>query len=164
MTFTEFINEAAVDDMLSAIKVTNSMTGLDFKKDYKTVESCGKKALKILRKLADGTHSNKQYYNIYSDLLYELWNMNQYLVIYKNDMPWYRDELKSPKLKIYQENIRDYMDDIKQAMRELKADYVSVSHISNRNLESIIKAIIDEYKRLYKIVEKIAKQANKANK
>ncbi|EPP4233370.1 hypothetical protein ACUPZ6_001857 [Campylobacter coli] len=49
-------------------------------------------------------------------------------------------------------------------MRELKADYVSVSHISNRNLESIIKAIIDEYERLYKIVEKIAKQANKANK
>lgn len=164
MTFTEFINEAAVDDMLSAVKVTNSTTGLDFKKDYKTVESCGKKALKILRKLADGTHSNKQYYKLYNDLLNEVWNINQYLLYYKNKMPWYREELQSQELKTYKENIRDYIDDIKQAMKDLKLDYASVSHISNKNLETNIESIIDEYKRLYKIVEKIAKQANKANK
>lgn len=164
MTFTEFINEAVVDDMLSAVNVTNSKTGLDFKKDYKTVESCGKKALKILRKLADGTHSNKQYYKLYNDLLNEVWNINQYLLYYKDKMPWYREELQSPELKRYREIIKDYIDEVNQAMKELKSDYVSVSHISNRNLESIIKAIIDEYKRLYKIVEKIARQANKTNK
>ncbi|AEA86481.1 putative exonuclease [Campylobacter phage NCTC12673] len=155
MPFVKFINEV-VNDMLSEVYVTNSKTGLDFKEDYNNIESRGKKALKILHKLARGGYDSKQYYNIYSDLLNELWNINQYLVIYKNDMPWYRDELKSPKLKIYQENIRDYMDDIKQAMRELKADYASVSHISNKNLETNIESIIDEYKRLYKIVEKIA--------
>ena len=164
MTFTEFINEAIADDMLSAVKVTNSKTGLDFKNDYKTVESCGKKALKILRKLADGTHSNKQYYKLYNDLLNEVWNINKYLLYYKDKMPWYREELQSQELKRYKEIIKDYIDEIKQAMKELKSDYVSVSHISNRNLEAIIKSIIDEYKRLYKIVEKMARQANKANK
>ncbi|EAJ4655453.1 hypothetical protein CYA84_04395 [Campylobacter coli] len=164
MTFTEFINEAAVDDMLSAVKVTNSMTGLDFKKEYKTVESCGKKALKILRKLADGTHSNKQYYKLYNDLLNEVWSINQCLLYYKDKMPWYREELQSPELKVYKETVRYYIDDIKQAMKDLKSDYASVSHISNKNLEANIESIIDEYKRLYKIVEKIAKQANKANK
>lgn len=164
MTFTEFINEAVIDDMLSAIKVTNSKTGLDFKKDYKTVEARGKKALKILRKLADGTHSNKQYYKLYQDLLNEVWDINQHLLYYKDKMPWYREELQSPELKEYKENIRYHMDDIKQAMKDLKADYASVSHISNKNLETNIESIIDEYKRLYKIVEKIAKQANKANK
>ncbi|EAL4082621.1 DUF1216 domain-containing protein, partial [Campylobacter coli] len=79
-------------------------------------------------------------------------------------MPWYREELQSQELKTYKENIRDYIDDIKQAMKDLKLDYASVSHISNKNLETNIESIIDEYKRLYKIVEKIAKQANKANK
>ncbi|ENP7033953.1 hypothetical protein ACEB11_001782 [Campylobacter coli] len=164
MTFTEFINEAIADDMLSAVKVTNSMTGLDFKKEYKTVESCGKKALKILHKLADGSHSNKQYYKLYNDLLNEVWSINQCLLYYKDKMPWYREELQSPELKAYKETVRDYIDEIKQTMKELKSDYASVSHISNRNLEAIVKAIVDEYKRLYKIVEKIAKQANKANK
>lgn len=164
MTFTEFINEAVIDDMLGVVMVTNSKTGLDFKKDYKTVESCGKKALKILHKLADGSHSNKQYYKLYNDLLNEVWNINQYLLYYKDKMPWYREELQSPELKAYKETVRDYIDEIKQTMKELKSDYASVSHISNRNLEAIVKAIVDEYKRLYKIVEKIAKQANKANK
>lgn len=163
MTFTEFINEAAIDDMLSAIKVTNSQTGLDFKKDYKSVESSGKKALKILRKLADGTHSNKQYYKLYEDLLNEVWNINQRLLYYKDKMPWYREELQSPELKEYKENIRYHIDDIRQAMKELKSDYASVSHISNKNLETNITSVVDEYKRLYKIVEKIAKKANKAN-
>ncbi|EAL4082833.1 DUF1216 domain-containing protein, partial [Campylobacter coli] len=79
-------------------------------------------------------------------------------------MPWYREELQSQELKTYKENIRDYIDDIKQAMKDLKLDYASVSHISNKNLETNIESIIDEYKRLYKIVEKIAKRANKANK
>ncbi|QQV87824.1 hypothetical protein [Campylobacter phage CJLB-7] len=142
--------------MLSKIYVTNRKTGLDFKEDYKNIESLGKKALKVLHKLVRGGYDSKQYYNIYSDLLNELWNINQHLVIYKNEIPWYMYELKSPRLKIYQENIHDYMDDIKQAMRELKADYASVSHISNKNLETNIESIIDEYKRLYKIVEKIA--------
>lgn len=164
MTFTEFINEAVVDDMLKAINVANNKSGLDFKKDYKDIESLGKKALKILNKLADGPHSNKQYYKLYNDLLNEVWNINQYLLYYKDKMPWYREELQSQKLKTYKENIRDYIDDIKQAMKDLKSDYVSVSHISNKNLETNIKSIIDEYKRLYKIVEKIAKQANKVNK
>ncbi|UZV40524.1 putative exonuclease [Campylobacter phage vB_CjeM_WX1] len=164
MTFTEFINEAVVDDMLSAINVANWKTGLDFKKDYKEIESHGKKALKILDKLAKGGYNSKQYYNIYSDLRDELWNIHDPLLSYKNKMPWYREELQSPELKRYREIIKDYIDEVNQAMKELKSDYVSVSHISNRNLESIIKAIIDEYKRLYKIVEKIARQANKANK
>ncbi|EAK6855422.1 hypothetical protein DAG40_09670 [Campylobacter coli] len=164
MTFTEFINEAVTDDMLSAVMVTNSKTGLDFKKDYKTVESRGKKALKILRKMTDGTHNNKQYYKLYNDLLNEVWNINQYLLYHKAEMPWYREELQSQKLKIYKENIRDYIDDIKQAMKDLRSDYASISHISNKNLETNIESIIDEYKRLYKIVEKIAKQANKTNK
>ncbi|QPX63195.1 hypothetical protein F358_059 [Campylobacter phage F358] len=156
MPFVKFINEV-FDDMLSKIYVTNRKTGLDFKEDYKNIESLGKKALKVLHKLVRGGYDSKQYYNIYSDLLNELWNINQHLVIYKNEMPWYMyEQLKSPKLKIYQENIHDYMDDIKQAMRELKADYASVSHISNKNLETNIESIIDEYKRLYKIVEKIA--------
>lgn len=169
MTFTKFINEAiineaAIDDMLKAINVANNKSGLAFKKDYKDIESLGKKALKILNKLADGPHSNKQYYKLYNDLLNEVWNINQYLLSYKNKMPWYREELQSPKLKTYKENIVDYIDDIKQAMKDLKADYASVSHISNKNLETNIKSIIDEYKRLYKIVEKMARQANKANK
>ncbi|QPX63529.1 hypothetical protein F356_138 [Campylobacter phage F356] len=156
MPFVKFINEV-VNDMLSKIYVTNRKTGLDFKEDYKNIESLGKKALKVLHKLVRGGYDSKQYYNIYSDLLNELWNINQHLVIYKNEIPWYMyEQLKSPRLKIYQENIHDYMDDIKQAMRELKADYASVSHISNKNLETNIESIIDEYKRLYKIVEKIA--------
>ncbi|QAU04801.1 hypothetical protein [Campylobacter phage CP20] len=169
MTFTKFINEAiineaAIDDMLKEINVANWKTGLDFKNDYKTVESFGKKALKILHKLADGPHSNKQYYKLYNDLRDELWKIHDPLLSYKNKLPWYRDELQSPELKRYREIIKDYISEVNQAMKDLKADYASVSHISNRNLESIIKSIIDEYKRLYKIVEKMARQANKANK
>lgn len=157
MRFTKLVNEA-LDDMLKSIKVTNSKTGLDFKNDYKMVESRGEKALKILDELAKGGYDSKQYYKLYNDLLYEVWDINQYLLYYKDKMPWYREELQSPELKRYKEIIKDYIDEIKQAMKDLKADYVSVSHISNRNLESIIKSIIDEYKRLYEIVEKLARQ------
>lgn len=157
MRFTKLVNEA-LDDMLKSIKVTNSKTGLDFKNDYKMVESRGEKALKILDELAKGGYDSKQYYKLYNDLLYEVWDINQYLLYYKDKMPWYREELQSPELKRYKEIIKDYIDEIKQAMKELKADYVSVSHISNRNLEAIIKSIIDEYKRLYEIVEKLARQ------
>ncbi|QPX65335.1 hypothetical protein F372_053 [Campylobacter phage F372] len=154
--YSKFINEAVSDDMLKAINVADWKTGLDFKNDYKEIESHGKKALEILDKLAKGGYNSKQYYNIYSDLRDELWNIHDRLLNYKNKMPWFRDELQSPELKTYQENIHDYMDDIKQAMKKLKADYASVSHISNKNLETNIESIIDEYKRLYKIVEKIA--------
>lgn len=157
MRFTKLVNEA-LDDMLKSIKVTNSKTGLDFKNDYKTVESRGEKALKILDELAKGGYDSKQYYKLYNDLLYEVWDINQYLLYYKDKMPWYREELQSPELKRYKEIIKDYIDEIKQAMKELKSDYVSVSHISNRNLEAIIKSIVDEYKRLYEIVEKLARQ------
>ncbi|HFV1620359.1 TPA: hypothetical protein ACH6AG_001520 [Campylobacter jejuni] len=157
MRFTKLVNEA-LDDMLKSIKVTNSKTGLDFKNDYKMVESRGEKALKILDELAKGGYDSKQYYKLYNDLLYEVWDINQYLLYYKDKMPWYREELQSPELKRYKEIIKDYIDEIKQAMKDLKADYVSVSHISNRNLEAIIKSIVDEYKRLYEIVEKLARQ------
>ncbi|RTI48597.1 hypothetical protein C3I27_04030 [Campylobacter jejuni] len=144
--------------MLKAINVANWKTGLDFKNDYKMVESRGEKALKILDELAKGGYDSKQYYKLYNDLLYEVWDINQYLLYYKDKMPWYREELQSPELKRYKEIIKDYIDEIKQAMKELKSDYVSVSHISNRNLEAIIKSIVDEYKRLYEIVEKLARQ------
>lgn len=157
MRFTKLVNEA-LDDMLKSINVANNKTGLDFKNDYKMVESRGEKALKILDELAKGGYDSKQYYKLYNDLLFEVWDINQYLLYYKDKMPWYREELQSPELKRYKEIIKDYIDEIKQAMKELKSDYVSVSHISNRNLESIIKSIIDEYKRLYEIVEKLARQ------
>ncbi|AOT25905.1 hypothetical protein LOS1_00084 [Campylobacter phage vB_CjeM_Los1] len=154
--YSKFINEAVSDDMLKAINVANWKTGLDFRKDYEEIESHGKKALEILDKLAKGGYNSKQYYNIYSDLRDELWNIHDRLLSYKNKMPWFRDELQSPELKRYREIIKDYIYEINQAMKDLKSDYAVVSHISNRNLESIIKAIIDEYERLYEIVEKIA--------
>lgn len=157
MRFTKLVNEA-LDDMLKAINVANWKTGLDFKNDYKTVESHGEKALKILDELAKGGYDSKQYYKLYNDLRDELWKIHDILLSYKDKMPWYREELQSPELKRYREIIKDYISEVNQAMKDLKADYASVSHISNRNLESIIKSIVDEYKRLYEIVEKLARQ------
>ena len=58
MRFTKLVNEA-LDDMLKSIKVTNSKTGLDFKNDYKMVESRGEKALKILDELAKEADGEK---------------------------------------------------------------------------------------------------------